>query len=232
MGEGTHERKPTLSPPPRITGPRGTGPSAGPSGSRSRFDPRRLLHIVLFAILALGLVGVFVLLPRWQDRRQQPTVATDTAREITSPTPRQPVPAAAVEGAASTAPSPNPSPTRQPTPTLKPPRSTSPPRPSAAENRYVEAMSDGLAALNDRRWQDALAAFDRAARMRPDAPEVADGRARAKAGQRQEALGDGLRRARDFEQREAWRDAERAYSAVLAMDPESAAAQDCAHLFA
>jgi tetratricopeptide (TPR) repeat protein len=85
-------------------------------------------------------------------------------------------------------------------------------------------MSDGLAALNDGRWQDALAAFDRAAHVKPDAPEVADGRARARAGQRQETVGDGLRRARDFEQREAWRDAERAYSAILTIDPESAAA--------
>jgi hypothetical protein len=85
-------------------------------------------------------------------------------------------------------------------------------------------MSDGLAALNDREWEDALAAFDRAAQLRPNAPEVTDGRSRAKAGQRQEALAEGLRRARESEQREAWRDAERAYSSVLAKDPESAAA--------
>jgi tetratricopeptide (TPR) repeat protein len=85
-------------------------------------------------------------------------------------------------------------------------------------------MSDGLAALDDRRWKDALSAFDRAAQLRPNAPEVTDGRSRAKAGQRQEALADGLRQARESEQREAWREAERAYSAVLAKDPESAAA--------
>jgi tetratricopeptide (TPR) repeat protein len=98
----------------------------------------------------------------------------------------------------------------------------SPPKPSAAERQYVSAMSEGLAALNERRWQDALAAFDRAALLKQDTPEVEDGRARARAGQRQETLADRLRQARELERKEAWREAERAYSAVLAIDPESA----------
>jgi tetratricopeptide (TPR) repeat protein len=67
-----------------------------------------------------------------------------------------------------------------------------------------------------------MSAFDRAARLKPDTPEVVDGRARARAGQRQEILASGLRQARELEQKEAWREAERAYSAVLAIDPESA----------
>ena len=83
-------------------------------------------------------------------------------------------------------------------------------------------MSEGLAALKDRRWQEAMAAFDRAADLKPGTPEVADGRARARAGQRQETLADLLRQARDLEQKEAWREAERAYSTILAIDPESA----------
>jgi tetratricopeptide (TPR) repeat protein len=87
-------------------------------------------------------------------------------------------------------------------------------------------MSDGLAALENRQWLAAQDAFSRASRLRPDAPEVADGLARAKAGQRRESVADRLRRAREFEENEAWREAENLYSAVLAMDPESAPALD------
>lgn len=85
-------------------------------------------------------------------------------------------------------------------------------------------MSDGLAALEQRQWQAATDAFERASRLRPEAPEVTDGLARAKAGQRLETIADGLRRAQSLEQREAWREAESTYSAVLAIDPESAPA--------
>jgi len=87
-------------------------------------------------------------------------------------------------------------------------------------------MSNGLAALENRQWYAAQDAFARASRLRPDAPEVADGLARARAGQRRESVADSLRQARELEQREAWREAEKMYSAVLAIDPESAPAID------
>jgi tetratricopeptide (TPR) repeat protein len=87
-------------------------------------------------------------------------------------------------------------------------------------------MSEGLTALENRRWQAAQSAFEQASRLQPDAPEVADGLARAKAGQRLETIADGIRRAREHERDEAWREAEKTYSAVLAIDPESAAALD------
>jgi hypothetical protein len=87
-------------------------------------------------------------------------------------------------------------------------------------------MSDGLAALEDRQWLAAQDAFSRASRLRPDAPEVTDGLARARAGQRRESVADSLRRARGFEENEAWREAEKMYAAVLAIDPESAPALD------
>jgi hypothetical protein len=180
--------------------------------------------MAVLAALVLGLIGVFVLLPRWQDQRQDDIVIAGTVRETETPTPKPHGPAAAAEATALMTPSPTPAPTEVPTTVPSPPRNTIPPQPSAEERQYVEAMSKGLAALNDRRWRDALAAFERAARFRPDAPEVADGRARARAGQRQETIADGLRQARELEQREAWREAERAYSEILALDPEAAAA--------
>lgn len=222
MSEGTQEKKPALSPPPRITAPRSADPGAGRDGNHNPRTTRRLLHMAVLAALVLGLIGVFILLPRWQDRRQDDVVTTGTVREIETPTPQPRGPAAPTEDAALMTPSPTPIPTRVPTTVPTRPGNTNPPQPSAEERQYVEAMSEGLAALNDRRWQDALEAFERAARFRPDAPEVTDGRARARAGQRQETIADGLRRARELEQTEAWREAERAYSAVLALDPESA----------
>jgi tetratricopeptide (TPR) repeat protein len=85
-------------------------------------------------------------------------------------------------------------------------------------------MSEGLTALENRQWRAAQSAFERASRLRPDAPEVADGLARAKAGQRLESVTNGLGGARELGQNEAWREAEKMYSAVLAIDPESAAA--------
>jgi tetratricopeptide (TPR) repeat protein len=87
-------------------------------------------------------------------------------------------------------------------------------------------MSEGLTALENRRWQAAQSAFEQASRLRPGTPEVADGLARAKAGQRLETIADSLRRARELERSEAWREAEKTYSAVLAIDPESAEAID------
>jgi tetratricopeptide (TPR) repeat protein len=85
-------------------------------------------------------------------------------------------------------------------------------------------MSRGLAALENGQWLAAQDAFALASRLRPEAPEVADGLARARAGQRRESVATNLSRAREFEQREAWREAEEMYSAILAIDPESAPA--------
>ena len=177
--------------------------------------------------MALGLIVVFVVLPRWQERRQSEIAAgLEVQRPAPSPgvpTPetRDPTP---IRDETTSEPSPLPSSTHTPRPVRAQPRNTPQRQPSTDEREYVEAMSMGLAALENRQWQVAQDAFARASRLRPDAPEVADGLARARAGQRRELVADSLRRARVFEQEEAWRDAEKMYSSVLAIDPESAPA--------
>jgi tetratricopeptide (TPR) repeat protein len=180
--------------------------------------------------MVFGLVGVFVLLPRWQDQRQSSLAngeAVEGARSPDSPTPTTPEP---VANADSTISEPHPIPTPILTPTPRPvpasPRNTPRRQQSTAERQYIAAMSEGLTALENRRWQAAQSAFEQASRLRPDAPEVADGLARAKAGRRLETIADGIRRARENERNEAWREAEKTYSAVLAIDPESAEALD------
>jgi len=87
-------------------------------------------------------------------------------------------------------------------------------------------MSEGLEALDQGRWEAARSALERAAGIRPGAPEVIDGLARVEAGQRREVLIHGTRRALELERAEAWREAEKTYLAVLAADPESAVALD------
>jgi hypothetical protein len=176
--------------------------------------------------MVVGLVGVFVLLPRWQEQRQS-SLADGEAREAAPspdiPHPRVPEPPPTAENTLSE-PSPIPTPTHAPRPPAARPQSTPRQQLSTTERQYIEAMSEGLTALENRQWQASKSAFERASRLRPGTPEVADGLARAKAGQRLESVTNGLGGARELGQNEAWREAEKMYSAVLAIDPESAAA--------
>lgn len=173
--------------------------------------------------MVLGLIGVFVLLPRWQEQRQNRNPDRDEARELV-PSPEVPISVDRDPLPIVDRPTPEPTPTPRPAPVH--PRTPPHRQPSEADRQFVEAMSDGLAALENRHWLAAQDAFSRASRLRPDAPEVADGLARARAGQRRESVADSLRRARGFEETEAWREAENTYLAVLAIDPESAPALD------
>jgi len=179
--------------------------------------------------MVLGLIGVFVLLPRWQEQRRNHRTGGDEVQKI-APSPEIPTPASQdpppIVESTILEPRPLPTPTHTPHPAPALPRYTSRRQPSAAERQFIEAMSEGLAALENRQWYAAQDAFARASRLRPDAPEVADGLARARAGQRRESVDDNLRRGHDLEQNEAWREAEKMYSAVLAIDPESAPALD------
>jgi len=228
MGDG--KDKPKLQPPPRVPAPGRPDPGAG---STHLPEPtgfiRPAVRGAVIAVMVLGLIGVFVLLPRWQELRQSRTADGGEAQELV-PSPEIPIPvdqdpSPFVEITLSE-PSPLPTPTHTPRPAPVRPRNTPQRQPSEADRQYVEAMSDGLAALENRQWLAAQDAFSRASRLRPDAPEVADGLARARAGQRRESVADSLRRAREFEENEAWREAEKMYSAVLAIDAESAPALD------
>jgi len=228
MGDG--KDRPELRPPPRIPAAGATDPGAGANGGRGSTSPgRRIGRAAVFAAMVFGLLGVFIFLPRWQEHRQSPLIAGGGTREAT----RSPgtshataaVPVATADSSISEA-SPPPTHTHTPRPAVIRPQNTPRPQQSPSERQFVEAMSEGLRSLDNRRWQAARDAFERASRLQPDAPEVADGLARAKAGLRLETIADDIRRAGELERDEAWREAERVYSAVLAIDPEAAAAID------
>jgi len=226
MGDG--RQKPKLNPPPRVASAGIPDLDAGLGRRGGSPDHVRLTgRAAVFAAMALALVAVFILLPRWQERRQGP-VGEGGEVQTAAPSPDIPHPTASAPAASADRATPTPSPMPMPSSTPRPPAARSPSasrrQPSTTEDLFVEVMSEGLAALEHHQWQVARSAFDRASRLKPGAPEVADGFARATAGQRLETIADGIDRARELEGREAWREAERTYSAVLAIDPEAAAA--------
>ncbi len=83
---------------------------------------------------------------------------------------------------------------------------------------FSAAVADALAAVSRRDYAGARAAYERAGRIRPGAPEVREGLEQV-----QRALGDRtieqhLESARKAEQQERWRDALAEYRAALAVD--------------
>jgi hypothetical protein len=226
MSEG--KEKPKLQPPPRVPAVGTTDAGAGPS-SRSEGTQlsQQFVRAAVVVVMILALIGVFIVLPRWQEGRDE-RLAVDRAAPVAAPATEIPATATPnpepLSAGTRSQPSPIPAPTQTPQPAPIQPRNT--PRHQLSEDQrlYVKVMSEGLKALEARQWEAALAAFDRASRLRPDAPEVADGMARARAGQRRESIADSLRRAQELEGGEEWRQAEKVYTAVLAIDPESAVA--------
>ena len=85
-------------------------------------------------------------------------------------------------------------------------------------------MSSGLNALEDGRWQAAREHFEAAARLRPGAPEVADGLARTAAAERLAQVSAGIGRGLELETSESWAEAGKIYTQVLSIDPEAAGA--------
>jgi hypothetical protein len=223
--------KPKLVPPPRVTDAARSGSPAGQNrGSRVVDSRQRWLRMAMIAVMVAGLVGVFVVLPRWQeDRATRAEIFDAPAAPERFPEGANPASETAVPAdispifEPSATPSPTPTATPRPAP-IQPQPAPPKQQPSNEQQRYVQAMSDGLEALEDGRWLAAQDAFALASRLRPGAPEVADGLARAEAGQRRESVAVNLRQAGELEQREAWREAEKLYQTVLEMDAESAAA--------
>ena len=87
-----------------------------------------------------------------------------------------------------------------------------------AASAFSAAVADALAALSRKDYAGARAAYERAGRIRPGAPEVKEGLEQV-----QRALGDRtiaqhLESARKAEQEERWRDAMVEYRAALAID--------------
>lgn len=223
------EHPPRLQPPPRVgvaeNDPVGTGNAE--RGLRAGFY-RRAVFGSVFAALTLGLAGVFLVLPKWQDQRmntveaiqpsrrsvptQAPAIApTPLASAKNPPVPQEPQPVA----------------TKAQTPSVPAPFAPPPTRgPSRTQKDFTAAMSQGLLSMEQGQWTAAAAALDRAARIKPNAPEVVDALAQLRALQRRSAIAEGIRHASELEDAERWREATDAYSAVLAADPESAAALD------
>jgi len=212
--------QPQLQPPPRV-------PAAGSGGPRTGADGPiplgRIVSAILFSALTLGLVVVFIFLPRWQEGRQD--AGPENVTNQAEPTPETPA-IPPIESPLA----PNMNPTSRPTATavVRPTQGVRQPQPTKGPSRteveFRDAMTEGLEALEGGRWEEARLALERAADLKPGAPEVADAFARAAAGQRREEIAARIRRARGHEDNEAWHEADEAYVAVLEMDPEAAAA--------
>ncbi len=221
------ERPPQLQPPPRFPD-RTHGHVVGDNG---RGDLRsapiaRVGRAVLFGALFIALIGVFAVLPRWASTRQPATGPQNPAVDRTAAFAPPLSPQTGPDTAAPAAPPPprqasSPTPRREQSPRVLPPPAAPP-----DQAAFTAAMSSGLKALEDGHWQAAREHFEAAAHLRPGAPEVADGLARAAAAERLSLVKAGLNRGLELETAENWREAEKTYAQVLSVYPEAAGALD------
>ncbi len=89
----------------------------------------------------------------------------------------------------------------------------------ATGDAFATALSGALAALARKDYVAARAAYERAGRIRPGAPEVADGLRQIEQAGRTRDLGATLARGREAEHEERWADALAAYREALKVDP-------------
>jgi tetratricopeptide (TPR) repeat protein len=99
-------------------------------------------------------------------------------------------------------------------------------REAIAADKFRRAMSDGLQALEDERYPEALAAFQVAHAFQPESREVNDGITQAREGIRLERIAGHHRRAKASERQERWTEAVAQYEAALAIDPTLTFAQE------
>ena len=83
---------------------------------------------------------------------------------------------------------------------------------------FSAAIADGLAALSRKDYAAARAAYGRAGRIRPGAPEVKEGLEQVQRAVGDRTIAQHLESARKAGQEERWRDALEAYRAALAID--------------
>ncbi len=86
------------------------------------------------------------------------------------------------------------------------------------ERDFSNAMGQGYSELQRGSYRAALTAFERAAALRPNAPETISGIAQARNHLAQDQLGRELTRAAQLEQVEQWADAEHIYTQILSRD--------------
>jgi hypothetical protein len=94
-----------------------------------------------------------------------------------------------------------------------------------AGSAFAAAMSEGLAAMAAGNLGEARAAFERAGRIRPGAPEVEDGLAQVARAQGDAGIAEHLAAAERAEREERWQAALEAYRRALAIDGNLLAAQ-------
>jgi len=95
----------------------------------------------------------------------------------------------------------------------------------AGNDAFASAMSQGLDALARRDYAAARAAFERAGKIRPGAPEVADGLAQVERALGDRALAAHVEAAQQAERGERWSEALAEYRKALAVDRNLALAQ-------
>ena len=230
--ERSTRRPPHMQPPPRVpaVGDGFQDPGLQPPRKDSSWIRKTVLATV-FAALVLGLIGVFIFLPRWAEHNEELFAAADVAAppENTAPTsPGAEPPAPPARSIADRPPAvtPHPSPTHPPPTPRERSGGAGVGAPSPVQNDFMRAMSEGLEALEREQWAAAREALERASRIRTGALEVADGLARAHAGLRREAVETGLLQAARLEATEAWHDAVNAYSEILELEPAAVLAQE------
>ncbi len=225
-------RKIRLTPPPRVdANPRRTPQNVirpGVSGATANRKGRVLkwLTVVAFAVLLAAAAAVFLVLPNWVQENppapEPPAGAPEPAR-VPGQTPVAPSQEPVVAAKA---------PRQSPVPQAsraRPETTPSPAKPPADEpvdGAFVEAMSEGLTALDREDYPAAREAFERARSLDPESPETADGLARAEAGLRRGAIAAHHENALGLETQENWRAAAEHYAAVLEIDPTVKFAQD------
>jgi hypothetical protein len=164
-----------------------------------------------FALVIGAGLAVFILLPRWVEKRPLPELALS---EVESPV----EPVEPVEIVEPSAEDPEPLEPPPPAPVVE---ERDPPAPAAADpfdERFADAMTEALAALQREDYAAAREAFARAQSARPEAPEAASGIAQAEEGLRSLAIAGHQDRGVELERSERWRAAEAEYDAALALD--------------
>jgi len=224
-----------LTPPPKIEAPRlrtGQDPDAA---SKSRLP--LWMTVGAFAVLGARVVGVFMLLPGWVQRRgeREITAASDGTPVIEAPKGQTSQPAPRSE------PSVEPEDRRHLE--VQPTSTPSPSNPTPAEEQVVQSqteairveapakvapssdgefrrlMSEGLTALAAGDAARARQAFQRALVLSPGSPEAIDGSSRADESLRLAAISEHRVRAAESEGKENWQAALEEYDSVLALDP-------------
>lgn len=208
-----------------------------PAGVRTRsVIAGHWVLLVLATAVAVAAV-VFVLLPRWLAPGRAPAPAA--VKAMSAPA-SEPAPATAQ------APAPEQTPASATTPsaaqeetharpveapdaaqpdlandTIKAPTREAPTRTdrNAADQRFEQLMSRGLAHAERAEWPEAEQAFRAAAQLRPADRAAADGLARAKEGLERSQVAALRSAAQRFESEERWADALAAYRQTLGIDP-------------